>query len=542
MPTPVERFALQQGRTEGLLAAVAAVTSELDLQAVLQRIAEVAIELVDATYGAVGVIGADGSLSQFVTVGLDDELAELIGPLPHGLGILGELIRHPSALSLEDLRTHPAYYGFPRNHPPMTSFLGVPIRVRERVFGNLYLTDKRDGDFDEDDERLVLGLAAVAGIAIENAALFERSHRRERSAAAMAEITSSLLSGGAPEVVLEMAAERASDLVSADLGLIALSHGERLLIEVSWGPGPEAPTGALTLEGPLGRVISSGAAQVFGLEDLRHVWPDHDLGGAVGVPLAKGVCVAARKAPALPFTEEEVAELTAFALTATIALELAQRRRDVERLSVYADRDRIARDLHDLVIQRLFATGMQLESSLRQVEDEQARARIRQAVDDLDETIREIRTAIYALGHDEVATTTSLRVRLLEALDAAAEPLGFTPAVRLSGLLDTRVPTGVADHLVSVLREALSNAARHAQATRVDVEVEAYDDLVLRVVDDGVGLSEGGRRSGLNNLAKRAELLAGTLQAARGVTGGTELIWRVPLPGSLSSTGPSAAR
>src|SRR4051794_38304329 len=191
MATPLERFALQQERTDGLLFAVAAVTSELDLQSVLRRIGEVAAELVDAKYGAVGVIGADGSLSQFVTVGLDSEEAERIGPLPHGLGILGELIRHPVPLRLADLRSHPASYGFPPNHPPMESFLGVPIRVRDRVFGNLYLTDKRNGDFDADDEQLVLGLAAVAGIAVENAGLFERSYRRERSAAAAAEITTS---------------------------------------------------------------------------------------------------------------------------------------------------------------------------------------------------------------------------------------------------------------------------------------------------------------------------------------------------------------
>jgi signal transduction histidine kinase len=529
VPTPSDRVALQQERTEGLLLAVAAVTSELDLQSVLRRIAEVAAELVDARYGAVGVISVDGSLSQFVTVGLDSELAERIGPLPHGLGILGELIRHPVPLRLRDLRDHPASYGFPPDHPAMTSFLGVPIRVRERVFGNLYLTDKRSGDFDADDEQLVLGLAAVAGIAVENASLFERSSRRERSAAAAAEITTSLLSGADPETVLELAAERASDLVSADLGLIAQPHGDRLLVEVSWGPGPDAPTGTLTPGGPIGQVLLSSQSRVFDNAGLGHVWPELVLGGAVGVPLGKGVCVAARKAPALPFTEEEVQELTAFAGQATVALELAQRRRDVERLSVYADRDRIARDLHDLVIQRLFATGMQLESVVRQVPDPTAQARVRQAVDDLDETIREIRGAIYALGHDEIAETTSLRVRLLEALDAAEQQLGFAPAVRMSGLLDTRVPPPVQDHVLSVLREALSNVARHSRAGRVDVEVEAYDELVLRVVDDGIGLPEGGRRSGLQNLQERAELLGGSLYAASAPVNGTELIWRVPL-------------
>jgi signal transduction histidine kinase len=528
-PTPLERFALQQDRTDGLLAAVAAVTSELDLQTVLNRIAEVAADLVDARFAAVGVISDDGSLSQFVTVGLDSDASESIGPLPRGKGLLGEVIRHPMPLRLPDLSAHPAAQGFPANHPPMTSFLGVPIRVREKVFGNVYLTDKRAGSFEDDDERLVLGLAAVAGIAVENARLFERAHHRERSAAATAEITTSLLGGADPETVLELAAERASDLVGADLGLIALFHGDRLLIEVSWGPGVDAPTGALTSDGPIGRVLATGEPTVFDNDALQHVWPLLQLGGAVGIPLGKGVCVAARKAPLPPFEAHEIAELVSFAEQATVALELAQRRRDVERLSVYADRDRIARDLHDLVIQRLFATGMQLESSLRLVTDETARARVRQAVDDLDETIRQIRTAIYALGHDEVAATTSLRVRLLEVLDGATEVLGYAPGVRMSGQLDSRVPPAVGDHLLSVLREALSNAGRHSGASRVDVEVEAYDDLLLRVVDDGKGIAEDGRRSGLANMADRASLLGGTFHVGRGPVNGTEILWRVPL-------------
>jgi signal transduction histidine kinase len=513
-------------RAAGLLAAVAALTSELDLQAVLRRIAEVACDLVDARYGAVGVIGPDGQLAQFVTVGVDDELAARIGPRPRGEGILGEVIRHPVPLQLDEIRTHPRSAGFPADHPPMTTFLGVPIRVRDRVFGNLYLTDKRGRPFDADDEDLGLGLAAIAGIAVENASLFERALRRERSSAATAEVTTSLLSGGDPETVLELAAERASDLLGADLGLIALPHADRLLVEVSWGP--DTPTGALTPEGPIGSVLTSGDTRVFGAGELEHVWPGLSFDAAVGVPLGPGVCVAVRKKPALPFAEWEVDELRLFAKQASVALELAQRRRDVERMSVFADRDRIARDLHDLVIQRLFATGMQLESIAPHL-PEAAQARVRTAVNDLDETIREIRGTIYALAHDDVSEVTSLRVRVLETVDAAASLLGFTPGLRLTGLLDTRVPSGVADHLVSVLREALSNVARHAQATRADVELDVDAELVLRVVDDGLGLPDGGRRSGLQNMAQRANALNGTFYAGRAPVGGTELVWRVPL-------------
>ena len=515
-----------QEQTAGLLAAIAAVTSELDLQSVLLRIAEVACELVDARFGAVGVIGTDGQLSQFVTVGVDEETSSRIGPLPRGHGLLGEVIRRPVPLRLSTIGDHPRSVGFPAEHPPMTSFLGVPIRVRDTVFGNLYLTDKRTGDFDSVDEQLVLGLAAIAGIAIENASLFERALRRERAAAATAEVTTSLLSGGDPETVLELAAERASDLLGADLGLIALPHADRLLVEVSWGP--DTPTGALTPTGPIGSVLGASAARRFTSDELGHVWPGLELDDAVGVPLGAGVCVAARKAPSLPFADWEIDELTLFAKQASVALELALRRRDAERMSVFADRDRIARDLHDLVIQRLFATGMQLESTMPQLQ-EPAQGRVRQAVTDLDETIREIRGTIYALSHDDVGETTSLRVRVLETVDAASAVLGFAPGLRLTGLLDTRVPSVVADHVVSVLREALSNVARHAQAHRVDVELDADQELVLRVVDDGLGLPEAGRRSGLDNLAQRAAALGGTFHAARAPVVGTELIWRVPL-------------
>ncbi len=516
-------------RMEGLLAAVSTISSELDLQVVLRRITEAAADLVDARYAALGVIGNDGTLAQFVTVGIDETQAQLIGPLPHGLGLLGELIRHPTPLRLQDLRAHPSSYGFPANHPPMKGFLGVPIRVRDQVFGNLYLTDKRSGEFDASDEALVLGLAAAVGITVENARLFERSQRRERAAAAAAEITTSLLSGADPETVLELAAERAGDLVGADVGVIALEHGNRLLVEVSWGPGSSSPIGTLVREGPLGAVLDHGQPCVFGPGELADLWPDGSVAEAVAVPLGAGVCIAARRVPGLAFSAEEVLELVSFAAQATVALELAQRRRDAERLSVFDDRDRIARDLHDLVIQRLFATGMQLESAVRQIEHVGAQSRVRLAVDDLDQTIREIRSTIYALNHDPHLESTSLRIRLLEVVDAAEETLGFAPSVQLSGLLDTTVPQLVADHVVCVLREALSNVARHAQATWVHVTVEAFDKVMVRVVDDGVGVPVGGHRSGLKNLEERALLVGGFFEVVRAAPHGTELLWRAPL-------------
>ncbi len=411
------------------------------------------------------------------------------------------------------------------------------------MFGNLYLTDKRSGDFDDSDEELVLGLAAAVGITVENARLYERSRRRERGAAATAEINASLLSGADPETVLELAAERAGDLIGADIGLIALLHNERLLVEVSWGPSATSPRATLAPDGPVGSVLTRGEPLVFDPDALGHVWPDVALAGAVAVPLGPGVCLAARRAPGLPFSTEEVDELAAFATAATVALELAQRRRDAERTVVFADRDRIARDLHDLVIQRLFATGMTLEGVVRQIGEPAPQARVRQAVDELDQTIREIRSSIYALSHDPHHESASLRVRLLSVVDAAEQLLGFPPTVRLSGLLDTTISPEIAEHVTSVLNEALSNVAKHAQATRVSVEVEAFDHVVVRVVDDGIGIPADGRRSGVQNLLERAELLGGSFEVAQGPVGGTELIWRAPLPqGEASVTAPAAGR
>ena len=229
-------------------------------------------------------------------------------------------------------------------------------------------------------------------------------------------------------------------------------------------------------------------------------------------------------------------ELQAFAGNASLALELAERRRDAERLVVLEDRDRIARDLHDLVIQRLFATGMQLENAIRLIENPAAVQRVRLAVDELDTTIREIRSTIYALQAEPGQAATNLRTRLLEVVDAGAEQLGFAPSVRLSGLVDTAVPAALAEHLLAVLREALSNAARHAGAHRVVVDLHVDDGVRLVVRDDGCGIAaDDSRRSGLANLAERAAQLGGTFEVGTGPGGGTELCWVAPLPQGAAS-------
>jgi signal transduction histidine kinase len=364
-----------------LLDAVLSVGSELDLPVVLHRIAEAATELVDARYAALGVLDESRTrLSEFITVGIDDETKAAIGHLPEGHGILGLLILEPVPIRLPDLREHPDSYGFPPNHPPMRSFLGVPIRVRDVVFGNLYLCDKEGDDvFTDVDEEMVVALAAAAGIAIENARLHAR----------------------------------------------------------------------------------------------------------------------------------------------------------VSDLALVADRERIARELHDTVIQRLFATGLSLQSTIRITVLPQVAERLQQAVDDLDHTVRDIRSAIFEL-HTSSIPGRSTRQELLDICGDAARLLGFDPVVRFDGPIDTALDDRMAEHLLAVAREALSNVARHAKATSVELRVEAVDGmLTVRVRDDGVGVdggSSGGR--GLANMSTRAEELGGSLSVEPGPHGGTSVHWTVPLPKS----------
>ena len=534
-------------RVHGLLEAVMAVGSDLDLQTVLRRIVEAAVRLVDAQYGALGVIGGNGFLAQFITVGVDEEQAARIGSLPRGHGILGVLIHDPQPLRLDDLSAHEAAYGFPPNHPPMRTFLGVPIRVRDEVFGNLYLTEKAGGaSFDAEDEAVVTALAAAAGVAVENARLYESTRRRERWVAASAEISTALLSGTDADEVLPLVATRALELAGADTALVAVPADDapdRLAVEVVVGADAERLTGRPVGEpgSVLAEVRASGKPAVLAAADGPHTLSgDRAVGSAVVVPLGspdggtdRGVLVVAGPVGGEPVDPDCLAELQVFAAQATVALELAARRREAERLSVYEDRDRIARDLHDVVIQRLFATGMTLESASRMIGSSApaAAGKVRGAVDDLDATIREIRSSIYALQTAPLEQPVTVRTRILELVDAATEQLGFAPTLQISGLVDTGLEPEVAEQLLAVLREALSNAARHSRAgsVLVSLDVDPGSGARLVVSDDGVGIGGETRRSGLSNMARRAEDLGGSFEVGpAGPDGGTELVWSVP--------------
>ncbi|WTP18930.1 GAF domain-containing sensor histidine kinase [Streptomyces sp. NBC_00191] len=533
-------------RVHSLLEAVLSVGRELDLEQVLHSITEAAAVLVDAEYAALGVIAPSGtSLSQFLTVGVSDEQIAAIGPYPSGHGILGELIRNPEPLRLPKISEHPSSYGFPPHHPPMSTFLGVPIRVRDHVFGNLYLTEKRGGvQFDEEDESVLSTLAVAAGVAIDNARLYEEAKRRERWLRANADITHSLMSGSPRSEVLTLIAERAKEIAGAELAVVALPMPDTgtLAVELAIGRDADAHRGlVLPVEGSLSGAAFAAGAPVTSA-DVAHdervsAGPPRfaGLGPAVAVPIGtadgvRGVLLLARESGATVFAGEEIDPLRSFAGQAAVAMELAERRNDAEQIALLEDRDRIARDLHDLAIQRLFATGMTLQSAGRLIEHSPASERVLRAVDDLDETIKIIRSTIFGLRSHETGAGQGLRARAVRTVGEAAPALGFAPSLRMEGLLDTDVPRETADHLVAVLSEALTNVCRHAHATRTDVALETDGrEVVLTVSDNGVGLPPDGRRSGLANISERAQQLGGELELTCPFGGGTSLVWRVPV-------------
>jgi signal transduction histidine kinase len=519
-----------------LLDAVLAIGGELELDRALRRIVEAAVALVDARYGALGVLDeTHRGLSEFIPVGLDDDAVQAIGHFPKGLGLLGAIIEDARPLRVPDLEQYPRRAGFPPNHPPMTSFLGVPIVVRGRVFGNLYLTDKTSA------EELATGLATAAGMVIENARLHGRVKRREAALTATQEILLATTESADDRSMLQLVADRARELARADVATIAGSTEVpgQLVIDILSGPGFTGLLGEVFPSGGSvsGQVMSTGEPIVLedAANDRRVQQPQvesGDIGPAMWVALnAFGTCVGtlsvARTHGAQPFDDAALELLLLFAAQAGLVLEVQQSRSRLVHLSTLEDRARIARDLHDTVIQRLFATGLSLQSIIGLADNESVRARISSAVDDLDTTIRHIRTAIFGL--ERSTDTKGVRDRTLNLCAEAARTLGSEPQVTFSGPLDSVVRSALADSMLSVLREALSNVARHAAAQHVAVEVAAdATELVLCVTDDGVGLGAG-QGDGLDNMRARARLLGGATTIETGPHGGVRVRWSVPL-------------
>ncbi|MFI6241182.1 GAF domain-containing protein [Micromonospora sp. NPDC050795] len=527
-------------RLRALLDAVVGIGTNLDLRTTLQRIVQAACELVGARYGALGVVGPDRLLHDFIVHGITPEQHEQIGDLPHGRGVLGLLIDDPRPLRMPDITQHPRSYGFPAHHPPMHSFLGVPVLIRDQIFGNLYLAEKQGGaQFTEDDEEIVVALAAAAGVAIENARLYALAHRRERWLAATAEITTVLLGEVRRTDALALVARRAREVAEAELALVLLydTDTEQFSVEVVDGPDEQADplVGAVlpAADTSFGAAVAEGRHDQ--VDDLAHAAPWPALlhtGPAMISPLTTAetlhgvLIVAHRPERGGGASEEDLTLLGSFAGQAALAMERARGQEERELLVVLEDRERIARDLHDVVIQRLFATGLQLQSAAPMARPEVAK-RINAAVDDLDATIRDIRRTIFEL---RTPMTSELRTEIRAAIEAAAEALGFKPHLELSGPVDSAVPDAIRPDLTAVLREALSNVVRHARCTRVDVAVRVDPGQVtVTVTDNGVGCDPAAARGGLVNLRERASRLDGTFTVTAAESQGTEVCWAVPL-------------
>ncbi len=536
----VEGVVEAEGRVRSLLDAVTAVAGSLDLRETLQRIVAAAADLASARYVAMGVIDQDGDgLSEFITHGINEEQTAQIGPLPSGHGILGLLITEPKPLRLHDLREHPRFYGFPPHHPPMSSFLGVPVRVGDRVFGNLYLTDKAGGgDFTEEDEYAVVALAAAAGVAVENARLFGTVRRREQWLDATLRIQQAFLRRVDLETALHLVTSRAREVLAADIALVVLERDDgRLHIRALDGDmeGPVAET--LLREGALADVVDRAATvrlaeglRIPGLDSLVSAMlvPFTGPGGAGGALLVGTTSAGVGRSP----SEDDVQALHGFAAQAAIALDRAQAQDDRAALAVLADRDRIARDLHDVVIQRLFATGLTLQSTLRRSSDPEVVDRLRGAVADLDTTIADIRGTIFELSHDGMAGGLGAQVRELVEISRAS--LGLRPELKLEGPLDSVVPDTLRPDLTAVLMESLSNTARHASASRVNVRVSVERSagrlyLQAEVHDNGRGFATPDHESGLRNMRQRAATRGGICHVESAPGDGTTVRWRVPL-------------
>lgn len=531
-------------RMDALLDSVLAVSSGLDLDMTLRQIVQAAMGLADARYGALGVLGTEGQLTDFIYVGIDDATRQLIGDLPTGRGVLGVVIEEGKPLRLADLADHPASVGFPPHHPPMRAFLGVPVKARGSIFGRLYLTEKRDGSpFTEDDEVMVQALAGAAGIAIDNARLYEETSRRQRWLEAAGEVTAQLLGAADATEILRLIASRALEMSGADYTMIALPEGDEddvteLVVAVSTGLGSESITGRRipVADSTSGAVLTDHTPRIvpsLAFDPARGLGVE--FGPALVLPLGSddsvvGILLAVRTPGSAPFGEQELQVVSSFADQAALALQRAESQAAKRELEVFADRDRIAQDLHDHVIQRLFAIGLSLQGTQRRAKSPVVAERITGHIDQLHEVIQDIRTAIFDLQEKQTGAG-ALRSRLHDVITEVTQDAPLRTTVRMSGPLDL-VPTGLAEDAEAVVREAVSNAVRHARAQDVIVTISVADDLVIDVSDDGVGMPETVARSGLHNLHQRAAAAGGTLTVGPGESGGTRVVFAVPLTSS----------
>lgn len=546
-----------QERLAGLLDAVVAVSSNLDLGTVLSRIVESAAALVDARYGALAVMDRRSRrVSEFITHGLSEAERLAIGEPPVGRGVLGLLLSYPHSIRLPDLTSHPAAAGFPPNHPVMRSFLGAPIRVREEVFGNLYLTEKRGGgEFTDNDEAVLTALAAAAGIAIDNAQLYRRSKLTQQWVQAVGELTQTLLEGRNERAALARMVRRSRDLGNAELGILAVKDDTgHLVIQAAAAPSGDAHRLlGYRLSGQRWSLLLSSRVPLLLLasEEDEHVGVlTAELRGAAGLPapgctaivpvtvgeVEVGLIALSWDAEHAFQAAETLEALTTFGDQMGLAIEAFRAQRQRARTALLEDRDRIARDMHDHVIQRLFAAGLSLQSAAR-LAQEPVRGKLTAAIDELDTAVKQIRQAIFELHHP--LAEGGLGPELESVVERAAEGFGFEPDMTIEGLL-ADIPFEYEADVVAVVREGLSNGIRHARAGDARVRVSTLDDLVITIRDDGLGTRWEAARSGLLNLRERALARGGSFRLEAVEPSGTQLVWRVPLPGRRATVATSA--
>lgn len=511
-----------------LLEAVLTVGRGLDLDGTLQRIINVAVAALDARYGALGVRGSDGRLSAFVHRGIPPEMRAEMGHLPVGRGVLGLLINHPQVLRIDELGRHSSSVGFPPNHPPMATFLGAPIVVRGMVFGSIYLTEKNGsvGGFTEADEAAVRVLSVAAGVAIDNARLFERARTRERWMRMLARRGAGPLIGSALADNLAALATDIADLTGAAdtfiLGVVdrraaVLAHTGELPVIEAFALEPSDTIEIAEAATVPSALIRHGAHWVSVVPLLR-------ASRRVGVLL-----LTHRHRPG--WDEDELVGLTTAADIASMAVAYDHQQTVTRDMEMLEDRHRIARDLHDHVIQRLFAIGMSLQSVSAGLDDQSGDGQLLRAIGDLDKTIEQIRTSIFDLNtaRPDGRSSATLRRHTLDVVAELAAHAQASPGVTFAGPVDTVVPDRLLGDIEAVLREGVSNAMRHAKADRIDVFVGADEVLSISITDDGVGVPPEAVHSGLNNLTLRAERNDGTFTIAAEPGGGTTITWTVPL-------------
>jgi len=534
-----------QDRKDVLLEAGLALASELSLPMVLQRIVDLAAQVTDARYGALGVIGDGGELEEFITTGLSAKQRRAIGPPPRGLGILGLLLREPRSVRIENIGSHPKSVGFPANHPPMTSFLGAPVQAMGTVFGNIYLTEKRSAPVftNEDEESLVI-LATQAGVAIANATLYARSHQRERWLDALRAITTDILAGSDSDSLLAAIAEHARDLADADAATILTtsSAAGQLVVAAAVGAHADKVRGQSVpaRKSISGEVMESGRPLVTeSAVTHRDVYQPiirlGRVGPAIFVPLrvrgrATGTLMVANVTGGRRFNQDTTRLVQTFADQASVAIEYARAQIDLRRLELMEERERIAKELHDGIIQSLFAVGMNLQSTALMAVSPETAARVEKAVDELDRVIRDLRNYIFGLRPGILADR-----QLNQALEAIGEEVGSTLQIPIAVEVDGEVSAALSSRsheIVQLTREALSNVSRHSRAKHAAVRLARRGtSAILMIEDDGIGFDPRGTSSGsgMRNMRERAAAIGGKLRITSVDGKGTKLRFTFPV-------------